>query len=118
MIYKCLIKENNYSDIIVSINNVDLLCFANAGLSGDVGDEMLLDIDLYDEFEIVISDQKNVGIERISGYQYQITGILDIEKGGIESLIFFPIDDLYDYGFLDKKMVDLFVIRLNISNID
>ncbi|MGX3014414.1 hypothetical protein ACWIVY_11080, partial [Ursidibacter sp. B-7004-1] len=88
MIYKCLIKENNDSDVIVCINNIDLLCFSNSGLFGDVGDKIFLDIELYDEFEITISNNKNVDIERISGYQYKITGILNIEKGGVESLIF------------------------------
>ncbi|AAK02583.1 hypothetical protein C2838_03075 [Pasteurella multocida] len=118
MIYKCIIKENNESDIVVRINNVDLLCFANAGLFGDIEDEMFLDIELYDEFDISISNEKKVGIKRISGYQYKITGVLNIEKGGIDSLIFFPIDDLYDYGYLDNKMVDVFVARLNISNVN
>ncbi|HDR1031321.1 TPA: hypothetical protein QB224_001965, partial [Pasteurella multocida] len=73
--------------------------------------------ELYDEFDISISNEK-VGIKRISGYQYKITGVLNIEKGGIDSLIFFPIDDLYDYGYLDNKMVDVFVARLNISNVN
>lgn len=54
----------------------------------------------------------------MEGYQYKITGMLSVERGGIDSIIFFPIDDLYDYSYLDNKMVDLYVIRLNISNVE
>ncbi|EGP01778.1 hypothetical protein GEW_03097, partial [Pasteurella multocida subsp. gallicida str. Anand1_poultry] len=34
-----------------------------AGLFGDIGDEMFLDIELYDEFDIFISNEKKVGIK-------------------------------------------------------
>lgn len=118
MIYKCLIKENNESDILVSVSNIDLLCFANAGLFGSVGDEIFLDIELYDEFDIELSNSKKADIKKMEGYQYKITGMLSVERGGIDSIIFFPIDDLYDYSYLDNKMVDLYVIRLNISNVE
>lgn len=118
MIYSCLIKANNESDVLVSTNNVDLLCFSNIGIYGDVGDVIPLDIDVYDEFEISKSNCNEKSVKHISGYQYKITGILNVDKGGVDSLIFFPIDDLCDYSYLDNEMVELNVIRLNISNID
>lgn len=117
MIYKCLVKCNDENDVLVNINGVDLLCFSNVGIYADIGNEILLNIDVYDDFNIRKSNKTNKEIEYISGYEYKISGFLNIEKGGVESLIFFQLDDLYDYAFLDGTMVDLYILRLNVSNI-
>ena len=42
-------------------------------------------------------------------------GILNIDKRGIDSLLFFELDELYDYGYLDNQMVDVQILRLDIS---
>lgn len=118
MIYNCVIKENNESDVLVTINNVDLLCFSNSGIEGEVGNVVPLNIEIYDDFDIVASNSNEVGITNIKYYQYRITGILNIDAGGVYSSIFFPIDNLYNYSHMDNKMVDLNIIRLNINNVD
>ena len=117
MIYECLVKENLEEDVLIEINNVTLLCFSNVGFYGDKGSKVDANIELFDDITISKSVLNEPKITHKEGYQYQITGVLNIAKGGVDSLIFFDIDDLYDYSYLDGKLVDIDVIRLNISNI-
>lgn len=114
MNYQVIVKKNDESNVVVEINNIDIICFANQGLIASEGDLINVDITPFDEIEIIPSDKSDKEIHHISGYQYNITGILDIDKGGVDSVIFIEIEDLFEYSFLDKKMVDINVLRFNL----
>ncbi|QLB42030.1 MULTISPECIES: hypothetical protein [Mannheimia] len=114
MNYEVIIKENNDYDVIIEVNNVEIICFSSKGLKAKEGDIIFVEITPFCDFEIYLSSSVNRTIEHISGYQYKITGILDIDKGGVDSLFFIELEELYDYGFLDKKMVEVHILRFNI----
>lgn len=118
MKYACKLLENNDDDIVVNIQGVILNCFTNTGINFNVGDDFLAEINVYDDFKIFPSKSDKPSIKKGIGYRYTITGTLNIEKQGIDSIIFFSLDDLYNYGYLDNQMVDVSVLRLDISEYD
>lgn len=118
MKYICTLLNNNDDDIIVDIQGTILNCFANTGINFSVGDDFPAEINIFDDFQISPSASDKLSIKQETGYRYTITGILDIEQKGVNSIIFFELDDLYDYGYLDNKMVDISVQRLDISEYD
>lgn len=118
MKYICTLLNNNDDDIIVDIQGTILNCFANTGINFSVGDDFLAEINIFDDFQISPSASDKPSIKQETGYRYTITGILDVEQKGFNSIIFFELDDLYDYGYLDNKMVDISVQRLDISEYD
>ncbi|OOF37661.1 hypothetical protein [Rodentibacter heidelbergensis] len=114
MKYLCKLIRNDEYDVVVLLNNIELNCFSNIGLEHDIGDEFLAEIVAYDDFDIYISDSVNKNVRKLKGYEYLITGVLDIDNGGVDSLFFLALDELYDYAYLDKKMVDVRIVRLDI----
>lgn len=114
MKYQVIVKKNDENTVVVEINNIEIICFANQGLIASEEDLVNVDITPFDEIEIVSSDKNNKEICHVSGYQYNITGILDLDKGGVDSVIFIELEDLFEYSFLDKKMVDVNVLRFNL----
>lgn len=117
MIYQAIVKKNDEHDVLVEINDIEIICFSNQGVIALEEDLIAVDITPFEDIEITNSNGKNKMVTHISGYEYLVTGILDIERGGVDSLIFIEIDDLYDYSFLDKKMVDVNVLRFNLSQV-
>lgn len=114
MKYFCKLIKNDEYDVVVLVNGVELSCFSNIGLEHNIEDEFWAEIIAYDDFDILQSELISKEIRKIRGYEYLITGILDIDKGGVDSLFFLELDGLYDYAYLDKKMVDVRVLRLDI----
>ena len=115
MKYPCQLLTHNDDNVIVDIQGILLNCFTHTGIDHEEGDDFDAEISVYDDFSISksLSHQKSI-IQR-EGYSYIITGILDIDKRGIDSLFFFELDELYDYGYLDQQMVDIQILRLDIS---
>ncbi|OOF49819.1 hypothetical protein BKK52_02615 [Rodentibacter trehalosifermentans] len=114
MKYFCTLISNDESDVVVLVNNIKLNCFSNIGLAHKIGDKFFAEIVVYDDFDVFLSNSTNKEIRQLKGYEYLITGVLDIDRGGVDSLFFLELDELYDYGYLDKKMVDVRVVRLDI----
>lgn len=56
MIYNCFLKENNDSDVYILINDVELYCFSNQGITGVLGEQVMLELDLFDDIDIKQSE--------------------------------------------------------------
>ena len=92
MKYFCKLIKNDEYDVVVLVNGVELSCFSNIGLEHNIEDEFWAEIIAYDDFDILQSELISKEIRKIRGYEYLITGILDIEKGGVDSLFILELD--------------------------
>lgn len=115
MKYSCQLLTHNDDNVIIDVQGVPLNCFTHTGINHEEGDYFDAEISVYDDFSISKSLSHQKSITQGKGYSYIITGILNIDKRGIDSLLFFELDELYDYGYLDNQMVDVQILRLDIS---
>lgn len=118
MKYTCTIIDVSDDEITVLINNTDITGFSNKGILADVGTEIEVEISFFDDLKISKSNQRKPHIwKRGDSLSYSIIGILNVEKARIESLIDFDLDcdDLYDCAFLDGKMVEIEVARIDLE---
>ena len=117
MKYKCKIVEIKENDeITILIDNLKITGFSNRGISFDVGIEVTVDIELYDELIFAESSAKESYIKRSgNSLSYFIVGFLNVEEMKIDSIIDFSLEpeDLYDYGYLDGKMIEVDILRFN-----
>ena len=117
MIYDCRIINADEDEVTVQIGDVTITGFANCGVDAEIGEEIKVDILLYDDIEIELSEDNKMCIERLGKtLKYSILGILDIENAVLKSLVDIEIDqeELYNYGHLDGKYVRMDVLRLDL----
>ncbi len=117
MKYECTIINIDEDEVTINIDDVYITGFTNSGVLRKEGDKAFVELVLYDDIEICISDISEAQIERKGNtFSYSLYGILDIDRCMLLSLINFEIDkdELFDYGFLDGKMVRIDVMRLDI----
>lgn len=123
MKYSCTIKniEEEY-DVTIQINNLVLVGLDYFGISEkEIGKKKWVEIELFDEIKIVPAQKNIKNIKRVGdSFSYVITGILDINKSSIHSLIDFDLSPniLFDYGYLDQKYIDLKILRMDFSFTD
>lgn len=120
MKYNCTIIDTNddFNEVTIEIKNIFITGFSNSGISARVGNEVEVNIQLYDDLEISESNiNKNTIIRKDNTFSYSIYGILDVDNCLLKSVINFEIDKecLFDYGYLDGKMVKVDVIRIDID---
>jgi len=116
MNYKCIILNVDEEEVVIKIKDISIYCFCNIGTLLSKGDKATVNLDLYDIQITEINDK--IGIYRKGNtYAYDIIGILDINNSILKSCINFPIDreELYDYGYLDGKVIKASVLRINVE---
>ena len=113
MTYDCRIINVDEDEVTVQIGDATITGFANCGVDAEIKVEILL----YDDIEIELSEDNKMCIERLGkSFKYSIWGVLDIENAVLKSLIDFEIDqeELYNYGHLDGKYVRMDILRLDL----
>lgn len=115
----CTIKKVVDEDTVeIEIERVRLLCFASKGINHQVGDKVVIELNLFDDIEIIRSEIEHPLIRKgESFFAYYINGILDIDTNSILSVIDFSLEseDLYDYAYLDRQYVEMYVPRFDID---
>ena len=115
----CKIKKIIDDDSIeIEVNGLNLLCFSNPGAKIQEGAIVEAELTFFDDIEIKEIEKENFGVKRGSDFfSHYIYGMLNVEKKCIVSVVDFALeeDDLYDYGYLDMKYVELFVPRMDVS---
>lgn len=116
MKYVCKIVDVVDDEVTIKIGTTFITGFVNCGTTEISGAETKIDIILYDDLQIMKTEEHKLSIERKANtFQYTIWGILDIENAILHSTIDFDIgrDELFDYGHLDGKFVKVNVIRID-----
>lgn len=116
MKYNCEILNIIDEEIIIKIGDAQITGFSNNGLTRNVGDKILVDIQLFDDLKISETDyNKKAVIKQDNSFAYSLYGILDVDRSILKSKIDFEIDreELFDYGYLDGKTVKIDVIRID-----
>ena len=116
MKYKCVINQIDDEEITIDINGNEIVCFCNSGCNYNIGDSATCELTLYDDLTIEETN-KSEGIQRLnSSYSYKIVGVLDVDNQMIKSCIDFALDDedIWDVAYLDSKMVEVEVTRIDI----
>lgn len=101
MQYNCIIVNINDEEITIKICDSYIIGFSNSGVSKEIGDEAMVDIQLYDDLEISESNKSENYIGRKgNSFAYSLYGILDIDNSILKSEIDFEIDseELFDYS--------------------
>ena len=117
MTYDCRIINVDEDEVTVQIGDTTITGFANCGVDAEIGEEVKVEILLYDDIEIELSEDNKMCFERLGkSFKYSIWGVLDIENAVLKSLIDFEIDqeELYNYGHLDGKYVRMDLLRLDL----
>ena len=119
MKYNCKILDIKDEDVItILIDDIEITGFLNDSGLIDVGMIANVEIELFDDITILESSAPKAYLKREgNSLSYVIVGILNIDKMIIESSINFSLnqEDLYDYGYLDGKMVEIKVLRIDFS---
>jgi len=115
MKYKCIVQSLDEEETIVKIGDTVITGFTNICADFMDNEEATVEIELYGDLIIQETSIHKKSILHKGGYTYLIYGILDIDSGTIKSEIDFSIDPsyLYEYGYLDKKYIELFVPRMD-----
>ena len=116
MTYNCKIMDIDEEEITLKIGEVCITGFVNCGTNKEIGEEVEVDILLYDDLKITQWNENKFGIERKrKTFKYAIFGILDIGNAVLKSVIDFKIDDeeLRGYEYLDGKQVKVDVLRID-----
>lgn len=116
MKYNCTIVNINDEEITIKIGDLAITGFVNSGVLKEVGEETVVDIQLYDDLKICESDKsENCIVRKDNSFAYSLYGILDIDNSILKSDIDFEIDteELFDYGYLDGKKVKIDTIRID-----
>lgn len=117
MRYYCKIKNIDNEEITIDIQGYEIICFCNTGCDYIIGDKVGCELTFYDDIEIKETNESEK-IERInSSYSYRIIGVLEVDKQMIKSLIDFSVEesDIWNVSHLDKKMVEVAVLRIDIE---
>lgn len=79
------------------------------------GDECYVEMNFFDDITISESSATHPNIISRSGFEYSFVGILDIENQVVKSLLDIRIEEeeLYEIGYLDGKMVEVGVKRID-----
>lgn len=121
MKYKCKIIEiKDEDEYTILINNTKITGFCYCSALYDVGIETEVTIELYGDLLFSKSSAEKPYIKRLSILSYLIVGIFNVDEMKIESVIDFSLapEDLFDYGFLDGKMVQVEVLRFDFKFIE
>lgn len=121
MKYKCIIIDVKDDEVTILVNNTEITGLSNRGILLDIGTETEVEISFFDDLKISKSKQKKPCIyQKGDSLSYLIIGILNVEEVRIESLINFDLelDDLFNFGFLDGKMVEVEVVRINLEFVE
>ena len=116
MIYNCKIIDIDEEEITLKIGDVCITGFVNRSVNKKIGEEVEVDISLYDDLKITQCNENKFDIERKGKtFKYTLFGILDIDNAVLKSIIDFKIDEaeLYDYGYLDGVQVKVDVLRID-----
>ena len=117
MRYYCKIKKIDNEEITIDIQGYEIICFCNIGCDYNVGDKVICELTFYDDI-VIKETNESKKIERIIPlYSYRIIGVLDVDKQLIKSLIDFSLEesDIWNVSYLDKKMVEVSVPRIDIE---
>lgn len=117
MNYYCIIKEIDNEEVTIDINNIEIVCFCNVGCDYNIGDKVVCELTFYDDIVMEETNEPEK-VERIpSSYSYIISGVLDVEKKMIKSIIDFTLEesDIWDVSYLDNKMVKAVISRIDIE---
>lgn len=118
MEYNCTIIDVIGDEVTIKVEQIYIVGFANSGVSKNIGDEVKVDILLYDDLKICKSDKNETAIIRNgNSFSYSLYGILDVDNCILKSDIDFSIDkeELYNYGYLDGDWVRIDAIRIDID---
>lgn len=121
MKYKCIIIDVQEDVVTILVNNTEITGLSNRGTLLDIGVETEVEISFFDDIKIFESNQKKACMHKKGdSLSYSIIGILNVEKVRIESLVNFNLElgDLFNYSFLDGKMVEVEVVRINLEFIE
>ena len=116
MKYNCTIVEIEDDVVTVSIDDIELTGFFNAGITNETFDEINIKIELYGDLKIEVETRHEKELVKCGdSLAYSISGILDIDNSVLHSLLDFKIDPniLYNHGYLDGKFVRVEVQRLD-----
>ncbi len=109
--------DDDCDEITIKIGNTYIVGFVNSGITKKIGDEVEIEITLFDDLDIYKSDWNKISIERLGdSFSYSLYGILDVDNSILKSTIDFVInkEELYDYGYLDGEFVRVDVVRIDI----
>ena len=115
MKYKCIIQAVDEEVVIIKIGNTVITGFSNIYADFMNNEEAIVEIELYGDLKIQETSIHEKSILHQGGYSYLICGMLDIESRTIKSEIDFSLDPsyLYEYSYLDKKYIELYVPRMD-----
>lgn len=116
MKYNCEILNIIDEEIIIKIGDSQITGFSNNGTIQNIGDEILVDIQLFDDLKISETDYTEPAItKKDNSFAYSLYGVLDVDSSILKSKIDFKIDkeELFDYGYLDGKNVKVDVVRID-----
>ena len=118
MKYICTIvgTDDEEEEITIKIEDTYITGFSNSGIYQKPGHQATVDVILNDDLNIFESNTNEVSIVRVDkSFRYSLYGILDIDNCMLRSAIVFEIDkeELFNYGYLDGKMVRVDVLRIN-----
>ena len=117
MIYECEIKGVDEEEVIIEIDGIEIVCFCNSGCNYSIGYHTTCELDLFGDL-LIEESQEHVFLERKANtYSYNVVGVLDVENKLLRSCIDFSINEsaIWDFSYLDNKMVRVMVSRINID---
>lgn len=118
MKYKCLIQAIDDETITIQVENTTIIGFTNLPLDFQLlGEFVEVEIELFGDLKIKKDNVQTKTINSNTPYSYSCTicGILDVENKVVKSEIDFTLDEniLYEYGYLDKQYIEIFVPRVD-----
>lgn len=116
MTYSCkILKIIEDLEVIISISDCILRGHDVYGTLLNAGDLCTVELDFFDDIEIKECIEEKPSIIYKTGFEYRFTGRLDFNNRIIKSLIDIQLEqeDLFDYAYLDGKMVTADIKRID-----